>query len=135
MAPTPYPKTGWRSELSRDVSSLPELTKLYLRDHVDVNMQPQTAEREREIVKTFNRYWGATLLHEISGHRIEQFKRDRLAGRWRAHRRVSRAKPIKPSTVNRELDTLRLIFNKAPAWSKLAEVPPIIKLKVPPAPA
>jgi hypothetical protein len=111
-----------------------EFTRLYLRDHVDVNMQPETAQRERKIVKTFNRYWGSTLLHEISGHRIEQFKRDRLAGRWRAHRQVSRAKTIKPSTVNRELDTLRLIFNKALAWNNLAEVPAIIKLKVPPAP-
>ena len=89
-------------------------------------MQPETAKREREIVQTFNRYWGATLLHEVSGHRIEQFKRDRLAGRWRAHLQVARAKSIKPGTVNRELDSLRLIFNKAVAWKKLTEVPQIL---------
>jgi len=108
-----------------------EFAKLYLRDHVDVNMQPSTADREREIVKTFNRYWGSTLLHEITGHRIEQFKRDRLAGRWRSHRQLSRSNPIKPATVNRELDTLRLLFNKAIAWKKLSEAPLILKLKVP----
>jgi hypothetical protein len=49
---------------------------------------------------------GATLFHEITAHRVEQFKRDRLAGKWRAGQ-VSAAKPVQPGTVNRELDTLR----------------------------
>jgi integrase len=43
---------------------------------------------------------------------------------------VSAAKPVSPGTVNRELDTLRLIFGKAVAWKKLAEAPRIVKLKV-----
>jgi integrase len=114
----------------KDVT-LSEFTKLYLRNHVDVNMQPSTAAREREIIKTLHRVLGAgTLLHEITAYRVEQFKRDRLAGRWRAHRQVSSAKPVKPGTVNRELDTLRLIFAKAVEWRKLAETPAIAKLRV-----
>jgi len=37
---------------------------------------------------------------------------------------------VKPGTVNRELDTLRVIFAKAVEWRKLAEAPAIVKLKV-----
>lgn len=55
-----------------------------------------------------NRYFGGVLLHELTAHRIEQFKRERLAGRWRACGQKSAAKPVRPATVNRELDTLRM---------------------------
>jgi integrase len=109
-----------------------EFTKAYLRDHVAVNTRPQTAAREREIVKTLNRVFGSALLHEITSHRVEQFKRERLAGRWRAHRQVSAAKAVRPGTVNRELDTLRVIFAKAVEWRKLIEAPSIVKLKAVP---
>ena len=110
--------------------SFTDFTATYLRDHVEVNTRPETAAREREIVKTLTRVFGAVFLHEITTHRIEQFKRDRLAGRWRAHRQVSAGKPVKPGTVNRELDTLRVIFAKAVEWRKLPEAPAIVKLKV-----
>ena len=62
-------------------------------------------------------------LHEITAHRIEQFKRERLAGRWRGHKTTGPAKPIQPATVNRELDGLRAILNKAVEWGKLLESP------------
>jgi integrase len=107
-----------------------EFTKTYLRDHVDVNTQPSTAAREREIVKTLNRFMGTALLHEVTAHRVEQFKRDRLAGKWRARGQVSPGKPVKPGTVNRELDTLRVIFAKAVEWRKLVDAPAIVKLRV-----
>ena len=58
-------------------------------------MQPATQVREREIVPVLTRFFGAAFLHEITSHRIEQFKRDRLGGRWRAHRQVSPANPVK----------------------------------------
>lgn len=60
--------------------------------------------------------FGAAILHEITTHRIEQFKRDRRAGKWGRG-------PVQPATVNRELDTLRSIFTKAVAWGKLLEHP------------
>jgi integrase len=63
------------------------------------------------------------ILHEITAHRIEQFNRERLAGKWRGHHTTSAAKPIKPGTVNRELDTLRSILSKAVEWGKLLEHP------------
>ncbi len=78
-----------------------------------------------------NRAFGSLLLHEITAHRIEQYKRERLVGKWRGHLHAS-AKPIRPATVNRELDTLRGIFSKAVEWGKLLEHPmrPVKRLKV-----
>ncbi len=70
-----------------------------------------------------NRAFGSLILHEITAHRIEQFKRERLAGKWRAHGQKSAAKPLKPATVNRELDTLRGIFSKAVEWGRSSSIP------------
>ena len=63
------------------------------------------------------------ILHEITAHRIEQFKRERLGGKWRGHKHTSAPKPIRPGTVNRELDTLRSIFSKAVEWEQVLEHP------------
>jgi len=51
--------------------------------------------------------FGSLILHELTAHRIEQFKRERLAGKWRGHKTTGPAKPIRPGTVNRELDALK----------------------------
>lgn len=79
--------------------------------------------RDREIVNVLNRFFGSVLLHELTPHRIEQFKRERLAGRWRAHGQRGSAKPVKPATVNRELDTLRAVLSWAVKEGKLVELP------------
>jgi hypothetical protein len=70
-----------------------------------------------------NRAFGSLILHEITAHRIEQFKRERLAGKWRGHGYKSTAKPIQPATVNREMDTLRSVFSRAVEWGQLLEHP------------
>jgi len=46
-----------------------------------------------------------------------------LAGTWRAHNQKRAAKPVKPATVNRELDVLKSILSKAVEWGKLLESP------------
>jgi integrase len=79
--------------------------------------------RDREIVTVLNRFFGGVLLHELTAHRIEQFKRERLAGRWRAHGQKGAGKPVKPGTVNRELDTLRAVLSWAVKEGKLVESP------------
>src|SRR5262249_58640042 len=79
--------------------------------------------RDREISKVLTGSFGSVILHELTAHRIEQFKRDRLAGKWRGHHTTGALKPIQPGTVNRELDTLRSILSKAVAWGKLLENP------------
>jgi integrase len=77
----------------------------------------------REIIKMLNRFFGSVLLHEITSLRIEQFKRDRLAGRWSAHKQKGSPKSVQAATVNRELDTLKSIFTKAVEWKRLVESP------------
>jgi integrase len=79
-------------------------------------------ERDRYVLKVLNRSFGSLILHEITAHRIEQFKRERLAGKWQGHN-THTTKPIRPGTVNRELDTLRAIFSKAIEWGQLREHP------------
>jgi integrase len=98
-----------------------QFSTVYLRDHAELHKR--SVERDREILKVLNRAFGSLILHEITAHRIEQFKRERLAGKWRSHGQTSAAKPIKPGTVNRELDTLRGIFSKAVEWQQIREHP------------
>ena len=98
-----------------------EFAKLYLRDHAELHKR--SVVRDREIIKVLDRSFGAVLLHELTAHRIEQFKRTRLTGRWRGYHTTSPARPIKPATVNRELDTLKSMLSKAVAWGKLIENP------------
>src|SRR4029453_17806362 len=70
----------------------------YIRDYAE--QHKRSVDRDREILKVLNRAFGSLILHEITVHRIEQFKRERLTGKWRGHLHV-REKPIKPGTVNR----------------------------------
>jgi integrase len=107
-----------------------QFAETYLRDHADLHKR--SADRDREILKTLNRAFGSLILHEITSHRIEQFKRERLAGKWRGHGYKSNPKPLKPGTVNRELDTLKSILSKAVEWGKLVQSPAqaIKRLKV-----
>jgi integrase len=100
------------------------------RDHADLHKR--SADRDREILKTLNRAFGSLILHEITAHRIEQFKRERLSGKWRGHGYTSNPKPLKPATVNRELDCLKSILSKAVEWGKLLNSPArgIRRLKV-----
>ena len=93
----------------------------YLRDYAE--QQKRSVGRDREILKVLNKAFGSLILHEVTPHRIEQFKRERLAGKWRAHGQKHAAKPLRPATVNRELDTLRSIFSKAVEWGTLREHP------------
>ena len=93
----------------------------YLTDHAELHKR--SVDRDREIIKVLNRSFGPLILHEITAHRIEQFKRERLAGKWRGHHTTSAPKPLKPATVNRELDTLKSILSKAVEWGKLTESP------------
>jgi len=93
----------------------------YLKDHADLHKR--SAQRDREIINRLNRSLGSTILHDITAHRIEHWKRERLAGKWRGYQTTSTAKPLKPATVNRELDTLKSILSKAVEWGKLLENP------------
>ena len=65
-------------------------SKTYLEDHAELHKG--SVERDREILQVLNRFFGSVILHEITAHRIEHFKRDRLAGKWRGHKTTLAAK-------------------------------------------
>jgi integrase len=46
-----------------------------------------------------------------------------LNGTWRAFKQKRAANPVKPATVNRELDTLKSILSKAVEWKYLVDSP------------
>jgi integrase len=94
---------------------------IYLRDHAELNTR--SAARDGYAIAALNRTFGPLILHEITAHRIEQWKRERLAGKWSAHGQKSAPNPIRPATVNRELDCMRLVLNKALEWGYLIESP------------
>ena len=103
--------------------------QVYLRDHAELHKR--SVDRDREIIRHLNQAFGGVVLHEITRHRIEQYKRERLNGKWRAHRQKRAPKPLKPATVNRELDTLKSIFSKAVEWGKLLESPARLVKRLP----
>lgn len=94
------------------------------------NKTVSSDRRDREVVAALNRYFGGVLLHELTAHRIEQFKRERLAGGWRARGQKSAAKPVRPATVNRELDTLRAVLSWAVKERKLIALAGVDRLHV-----
>src|SRR4029077_5630063 len=93
----------------------------YLTDYAE--QHKRSVGRDREILKVLNRAFGSLILHEITAHRIEQFKRERLARKWRGHQTSGALKAIQPATVNRELDCLKIILSKAVEWGTLLDNP------------
>jgi len=98
-----------------------KFAEIYIRDHAELHKR--SVERDRETVLVLNRFFGSVILHELTAHRIEQFKRERLARKWRGHGTTGAAKPLRPATVNRELATLKSILSKAVEWGKLLDSP------------
>jgi len=94
----------------------------YLTYHAELHKRDK-GTRDREILKRLNQTFGALVLHEITAHRIEQWKRERLQGKWTARGQTSKAQIVKPATVNRELDVLKSVLSKAVEWGKLVDSP------------
>lgn len=104
----------------RDVS-FREAAKLYLANYAE--QHKRSASRDIGIVANLNLSFGPVLIHEITGLRILQWQKARLAGTWQAHGQTGKPKAVKPATVNRELDTLKAILAKAVEWRLLVENP------------
>ena len=98
-----------------------QFAQIYLRDHAELHKR--SVDRDRRIIVVLNGFFGSLVLHELTAHRIEHFKRNRLAGKWKAYKQKSPANRVKPATVNRELDTLKSILSKAVEWGMLRESP------------
>lgn len=79
------------------------------------------------LINGLEKFFKGKFLYEITAKDIEHFKMERL-------KETVGSKTISTATVNRQLDTLRGIFNKAVVWGKLQTSPmkSIQSLKVPP---
>ena len=83
-----------------------QFAEIYLRDHADLHKR--SADRDREILKVLNRAFGSLILHEITATGSSSSSGNGWRGSGAAHGRSRAPKPIKPGTVNRELDTLQV---------------------------
>ena len=69
-------------------------------------------------IKDLGEFFNGKFLFEITAQDIEHFKLERLK------QKVGNSeKTVSPSTINRQLGTLRGMFNKAVAWGKLQVTP------------
>jgi len=94
-------------------------------------------ETDVHIIKILKRFFKGKYLFTITPKDIEYFKMRRLqekVGKLKESAKEDRRKTISPATVNRELDVLSVIFNKAIVWGKLQVNPmkSVSSLKVPP---
>ena len=103
--------------------SFREMPTLYLRDYAAGTLSASSLARDREILARLSDTFGSLLLKDLTGHRIEQWKRERLAGTCKAKGQKRPPKPVSKGTVARELDTLRLMLNKPVEWRKLVASP------------
>jgi len=67
-------------------------------------------ERDEQSIKHFLKYFRGKTLNQIASWHIEKYKSERK-------------NEVKPSTVNRELDTLRNMLNKAVDWNMIESSP------------
>jgi len=84
------------------------LCKKYLEEYSKVNKR--SWKRDQQSIKRFLEFFSGKTLNQISPLMIEGYKRER-------------AKLVKKSTVNRELDTLRNMLYKAVEWGYIEKSP------------
>lgn len=81
------------------------------------NKTEQSLKRDMETLKHFNEYFQVDRLSAISAPKLEAYKA------WR------KEKGVKGSTINRELNTIKAMLNKAVAWNYLSKNPAQTVLK------
>jgi integrase len=77
-------------------------------------------------IKDLGEFFKGKFLYEITAQDIEHFKLERLkqkVGKLKEGVKEDKRKTVSPSTINRQLGTLRGMFNKAVAWDKLQVSP------------
>jgi hypothetical protein len=78
------------------IRRLPDITfakfaETYIREYAQ--QHKRSVDRDRYMIGILNRWFGTLVLHEITALRIEQYKRERLAGKWEGHKHKSAPKP------------------------------------------
>ena len=88
-------------------------------DYCRANKRKSTCERDLYVQRDLVRLWGTEQLDRITPKQVEDYKSSRL-------------KAVRPGTVNRDLMTVKALFNRAIAWDYLKDSParPVKPLKV-----
>ena len=87
-----------------------DFAKTYRELHSKVNHRPSVIRRNKVIIKNLSTRFSGKYLSEITPQLIEHYKSTRI-------------KEVAPATVNRELATLKCMFNKAMAWNTVTDNP------------
>jgi site-specific recombinase XerD len=82
------------------------------------NKAIQSYQRDAQTLKHFTGFLQVERLGAVTPSLLEAYKADRVS------------KGIKPSTLNRELNTIKAMFNKAMAWGALAKNPAVTVRKL-----
>ena len=97
-------KLGQYGLVDADIPTLNDFSKRYI-EYVRDTLGRKSWDRYRYSLNTFLFHYGDRKLNEITPKDIDDFKEIRL-------------KTAKPATANRELSTLRQIYNLAKRWNK-----------------
>jgi len=117
--------------VKKDKIKFEDFAQEYLKIHSRPNKK--SWKTDFHIIKTLERYFKGKYLYEITPKSIEHFKMQRLTEPV-GPQDVANPKTICSSTVNRQLDVLSGILNKAVAWGHLQTSPmkSVQSFKVPP---
>ena len=102
-----------RGEFQGSGATAPPLFEDFLEDYLEYaksNKSPKGFEQDKTAAKHLLKFFQGYRLDQITPEAIEQFK-------------INRLKKVKPISVNRDLQVLRALLNKAIAWGYLRENP------------
>ena len=89
----------------------------YFELHCKVNNKKSFNTADVHNIKRLKEFFSGLYLHEITIHKVQQFK-------------AQRALEVAPATVNRQLACLKSMFNKAMAWGKFTGENPVKTIKL-----
>jgi len=72
-------------------------------DYIEGHLRPKSQRQYRHSMRLLKEYFGDMTLDQVTPDKVEQFKADRL-------------KSVKPSTVNRDITTIKRLFSLAEDW-------------------
>lgn len=91
----------------------------FLEDALPIDRAPSTQRLIRDALEMFDQIVRPVTMDDVTAKAIDKFVRVRLQQKGR------RGETIMPSTVNRDLRNLRIVFNKMVGWERLPKCPEI----------
>jgi len=96
-------RLGQHDMIDAKIPTLKEITPTYI--NYQINKQKRSIRDDQRHLRDFNKVFGNLKLSQINSRDIDEYKNKRL-------------NEVKPASVNRELSTLRHLFNVAKRWKQ-----------------